>query len=607
MDRLRSGLRGVGHSELHSDCVSVGADGQRSVSREQRADCATAYPPPIIGSDENPNRDLRRRREGGFGLASLESRPSLGHMLRDFIEAHREEILARAWLRVVGRNAPGIAEAERTTGLPRFLDQLGEALSRPSSHEKRDNGEIEESAGQHGRELFARGVTVAQVVHDYGDLCQVITGLAVDHHTALDADEFRTLNLCLDDAIAGAVTEYGRLRERSIADEGTERLGFLAHEMRNVVNTAILTFSSIQKGTVAPGGSTGTVHARSLLRLTGLIDRSLADVRLDAGVQNVERIAVREIFEEVEIGAAMVARERGLRLEVAPADPSLIVEADRQILAAAVANLVQNALKFTQAGTAVKLGATSTTDRVLIEVEDECGGLPPGKVEDLLHPFTQRSHDRTGMGLGLAICVKAAKAMAGELHIRDLPGRGCIFTLDLPKQPPPPTSIFTHARRDFSGGGGAVPAVERGDIRGASLLLVDDEPALLAAHARMLQRPGLRIDVCSSPLRALERLSGGERFDVVICDCRMPELSGVDLFLRASLAWPELRERIIFLSGGLSPADERFIQEHRLPFFEKPLARNGADLEEAVGALLGRFGREPREMVPRRKTALCKA
>jgi CheY-like chemotaxis protein/signal transduction histidine kinase len=508
-------------------------------------------------------------------------------MLRDFIEDHRAEILARARLRVAERNAPRATEAE-LKGLPLFLDQLREALRRSSSNEALDHAEIEETAGQHGRTLFEHGVTVAQVVHDYGDLCQVITGLAVDHHTSLDADEFRTLNLCLDDAIAGAVTEYSRLRERTISDAGTERLGFLAHEMRNVVNTSILTFGSIQKGTVAPGGSTGVVHARGLQRLTSIIDRSLADVRLDSGVQNVERVAVRDVLEEVEIGAAMVAHERGLRLHVTPADPSLIVEADRQILAAAVANLVQNALKFTQPGTIVKLGASATTDRVLISVQDECGGLPPGKAESLLEPFIQRSHDRSGLGLGLAICMKAAKAMAGELRIRDLPGEGCVFTLDLPKQPPPPTSIFDHSRRPEDGPAGRSGAALRGAGSSAIALLVDDEPQVAAAHARLLRRPGLHLEVCASPGRALDRIVAGERFDVVICDCRMRGLDGVELFRRARLVWPGLDARIIFLSGGLPDEDARFIREHALPLFAKPLPRGGDDLKAAVRALVDR-------------------
>jgi signal transduction histidine kinase len=358
---------------------------------------------------------------------------------------------------------------ELTTGLPLFLDQLHEALRRSASHETLDHGEIESSAGQHGRTLFEHGVTIAQVVHDYGDLCQVITGLAVERQTALDADEFRTLNLCLDDAIAGAVTEYSRLRESSIADAGTERLGFLAHEMRNAANAAVLTFGSIQKGTVAPGGSTGAVHARSLQRLIGLIDRSLADVRLESGAQNVERVAVREVLAEVEIGAAMVARERGLRFEVTATDSSVIVEADRQILASAIANLVQNALKFTRPDTSVKLGASTTTDRVLISIEDECGGLPPGGVENLLKPFTQLGRDRSGLGLGLAISLKAAKAMGGDLHIQDLPGKGCVFTLDLPKQPPPPTSIFDHSRKAKGGSPGGASGAALRDVRSSSV------------------------------------------------------------------------------------------------------------------------------------------
>jgi signal transduction histidine kinase len=187
-------------------------------------------------------------------------------------------------------------------------------------------------------------------------------------------------------------------------------------------------------------------------------------------VQNVERVAVREVLEEVEIGAAMVARERGLVFEVAPPDSSVIVAADRQILAAAIANLVQNALKFTRPATTVKLGASTTTDRVLISVEDECGGLPPGKAENLLKPFAQRGHDRTGLGLGLAICAKAAKAMGGELHIRDLPGTGCVFTLDLPKQPPPPTSIFDHAKKTTDGSHGGPSGAALRDSRSTSVL-----------------------------------------------------------------------------------------------------------------------------------------
>jgi signal transduction histidine kinase len=368
-------------------------------------------------------------------------------MLRDFVNANRNQILAQARLRVIERSGAhavrqtilgAAADEDRTKGLPIFLDQLGEALRRARAHEKLDHTEIQESAHQHGHDLFHHGLSVDQVVHDYGDLCQVITNLAVEQKASVDVVEFGTLNLCLDDAIAGAVLAYSKEHDRAVTTRGAEHLGVLAHEMRNVLNSAILAFGSIKEGVVAISGSTSAILDRSHLRLQALIDRSLADVRLDVGLHDVALIPVLEILRDVAIGAALVAQPRGIHLAVANADPTVFVEGDRQILAAAVANLLQNAMKFTRQGTTVKLGATATETRVLIEVEDECGGLPPGKAEDLFRPFEQRGADRSGLGLGLAICLKAAKASAGELHVRDLPARGCVFTLDLPRKPAPP-------------------------------------------------------------------------------------------------------------------------------------------------------------------------
>lgn len=357
--------------------------------------------------------------------------------LRDFIGENRDEILARARFQISTRSVPTPTDAELATGLPLFVEQLSEALFRAYTLQVVDHAEIKDSAAVHGDVLFEQGLSIEQVVHDYGHVCQAITGLAVERKAAIASEDFQTLNLCLDDAIAGAAAAYGRQRERAITDEGNERLGVLAHEMRNLLNTAFMSFESIKAGVVGPGGSTSAMLERSLMGLLNLIDRSMAEVRLDAGMQNLERVPVWEILTEVQIGASMVARKQGLRFAVASVDHSVIVEADRQILCAAVANLVQNALKFTRRGTTITLRATATTSRVLIDVEDECGGLPPGQAEALLQPFVQQGRDRTGLGLGLSICVKAVKAIGGELHIKNLPGKGCVFTIDLPKQPPP--------------------------------------------------------------------------------------------------------------------------------------------------------------------------
>jgi signal transduction histidine kinase len=361
-------------------------------------------------------------------------------MLDDFLTSHRDTIIVRTQARVALRPSPRPTAEELANGIPMFLEQLGLALTQARASAAVDHAQIDKSAGRHGHALFRLGLTVGQVVHDYGDVCQVVTELALEQGVPITGEEFRTLNLCLDDAIAGAVTEYSRQRELAIADLGTERLGFLAHDMRNLINTAMLSFESIKAGRVGIGGSTSILLGRSLMRLHEVIDRSLAAVRLEAGIEHLERISVADFIEEVEIGGTMQAEAHGLHLTVESVDRTLTIDGDRQVLAGAVSNLLQNAFKFTRENGKVTLTARSTPDRVLIEVEDECGGLPPGNPEDLFRPFEQRGADRSGVGLGLGICRKAAKANGGEIRVRDIPGTGCVFTLDLPRKPPPPLS-----------------------------------------------------------------------------------------------------------------------------------------------------------------------
>ena len=362
-------------------------------------------------------------------------------MLDAFIASNRTSIIARVQARVALRTSPKPSDLELRNGIPVFLDQLGDALRLERAGEMVDHHQIGESASLHGHDLLRMGLTIGQVVHDYGDVCQTITEMALEQEAPISGEDFRTLNLCLDDAIAEAVTEYSRERERVIVERGTERLGVLAHEMRNLLNTAMLSFESIQRGRVAPGGSTALVHGRSLMGLRDLIDRSLADVRLDAGIENMERISVAEFIGEVEIGASMQAEARAINLAITSVDRTVTIEGDRQILAAAISNLLHNAFKFTPEHGNVSLRAGATADRVLFDVEDECGGLAPGKTEHLFRPFEQRGADRSGVGLGLSICLKAAKANGGEIRVRNVPGKGCVFTLDLPRKPPPPLSV----------------------------------------------------------------------------------------------------------------------------------------------------------------------
>jgi len=347
-------------------------------------------------------------------------------MLHEFVTANRAEIIARCRAKISSRPAPRPTDTELEYGVPLFLDQLAETLRLALS----PTPDIGDTAAKHGGELLRAGFTIAQVVHDYGGICQAITELALETAAPITTSEFQCLNLCLDVAIAGAVTEYGKLREH----EGTERLGFLAHELRNLLNASVLSFDILRTGAVGVGGSTGAVLGRSLAGLRSLIDRELAELRLGAGIHHKETVVVCEFIEDVEVAATMEANARGVQLSVSTVAKDLRVYADRQILVSVVGNLMQNALKFTPKNGNVSLRAYGAQDRVLIDVADECGGLPPGKAEDLFRPFEQRGTDRTGLGLGLAICHRGAVVNGGDLHVVNHPGTGCIFTVDLPRQ-----------------------------------------------------------------------------------------------------------------------------------------------------------------------------
>jgi hypothetical protein len=192
-------------------------------------------------------------------------------MLCEFITLNREEIITRCRAKVATRSMPPPSDAEIDHGVPLFLDQLVAML--------RSGGtgtlEIDRSAGQHGHDLLLKGFTVSQVVHDYGDVCQTVTDLAVETNAQISTEDFRTLNRCLDEAIASAVTRYERDSQQSRSDTATgrdhERVGFLVHELRNLVNTAVIAFEVLKSGNVGVGGSTGAVLNRSL---TGLRDSS---------------------------------------------------------------------------------------------------------------------------------------------------------------------------------------------------------------------------------------------------------------------------------------------------------------------------------------------
>jgi signal transduction histidine kinase len=353
-------------------------------------------------------------------------------MLYEFIRMHREDIEGRARNRVRSRPWPAVSSGEIEHGVPLFLTQLSETLRLEATATPFASDAIGSTAARHGAELLAAGFNVAQVVHDYGDICQAITELAVEQHAPITVEEFHTLNRCLDTAIAEAVTEHTRLTSQRRSDEEVKRLGQTAHDVRDLLSVALLAFHALKRGTVAINGSTGAVLGHSLTSLRDLTDRRLSQVRLAAGNQRRERLSVMAFVDEIAATGALHSEDRGIQFTVAPVDPALAIDGDPQLLASAVMNLLHNAFKNTLAGGRVILRARSEGERLLVEIQDECGGIPQGK-GDLFQPFgDRRGRDRSGLGLGLSIARQVVRAHSGDIRIRNIPGKGCVFTIDLP-------------------------------------------------------------------------------------------------------------------------------------------------------------------------------
>jgi hypothetical protein len=223
-------------------------------------------------------------------------------MLHEFLSTNRVELIRRCRSKVGQRSSPPVTPLELEHGVPRFLEQLVEELrhehanpepasnrsSGSPSKEKPASAEGTRTANSDGDELFEQGYSVGEVVHGYGDICQVITELAIEMNASVTVREFRTFNRLLDNAIADAVSSFVRHRETPAGDQGDhalhEQLGSVAEEQRKLVDAALVALDAVRYGHVGLFGATGTILEESLKKLRVLIDRSLPEVRLATGM-----------------------------------------------------------------------------------------------------------------------------------------------------------------------------------------------------------------------------------------------------------------------------------------------------------------------------------
>ncbi|HET7541967.1 MAG TPA: HAMP domain-containing sensor histidine kinase [Polyangiaceae bacterium] len=348
--------------------------------------------------------------------------------LDEFLSAEREQLLALCAAKLQERS-PDHSSSELLGELPAFVDEITAAIRQRNSRSP-ENGVLAMGAGpaaELGRQRQAMGFDVALTVLSIGVVSDSIGALGAKAGLSFEASDYQIFNQCLDDAMATALTEYWKL-DRAPTGQDSVQLAFLAHELRNSLSSVQMAWRFLVQGHAGLHSRTAQVLERNLQRSIDMIAEALSGAQPSSRPPlSLAPVNLAQMLLNIRAGAVP---ERNISISVS-ADPALKIEADETLLASAVNNLLQNALKFTHDSGQVQVRATRADDSVVIEVEDECGGLPAGDPEKLFEIFVRGSDPRS-TGLGLPIARKAVRAHKGEITVQDLPGKGCVFSIRLP-------------------------------------------------------------------------------------------------------------------------------------------------------------------------------
>jgi signal transduction histidine kinase len=346
--------------------------------------------------------------------------------LYDLLKDRRADLISSWSERVRRAGVSALPRAELLDHMPPFVDEIIRALY-PDAVPLPPMSAYAEG---HGEQRLRLGFDVAEVVREYGALHECILRIAGEAGLVATLREQELVVRFLNAGIADAVSQYVKHRDLETQRQTSEHLGFIAHELRNPLGAARLAFQRLRRDLTE--NRLVEMLDRNLRQTGEMIDSVLSHASLKMGVEpSLTSVPLQTFLREIATDADIEAQARNIQTRVSVPD-NLRINADPRLLRSAVSNLFQNALKFSHEGSTVTLTAGQADGRVTIEVTDECGGLPAGKVADLFTPLVQRAENRSGFGLGLAIALQAAEAHNGTIKVRDTPGVGCTFVIDLP-------------------------------------------------------------------------------------------------------------------------------------------------------------------------------
>jgi two-component system, sensor histidine kinase len=378
-------------------------------------------------------------------------------------------------------------------------------------------------------------------------------------------------------------------REKAVADEArrsaetanrakTQFFAAASHDLRQPLHAMGLFAEALrqksEKGGDAEVASLVNSINQSVDALEGLFGELLDLTRIDTGGVDVQPapIRLRDLFARLRLHFEPVAFEKGLALtfhgerHVAHGDPLLVERILR--------NLVSNAIRYTEDG-GVLVACRPRHGKLVLQVWDSGLGIAEASLPRIFDEFYQvqagvplAPHQKKGLGLGLAIVKRLAGLLEAPLTVRSTPGRGSVFTLELPVGREPRTITPPSASSAASLGL---------TLAGRRLLVVEDEPAVREGLTVLLEAWGAQVEslVDFAAVQGWRARPDQVPPDLLIVDYRLPEgHTGIEALAAIRARWPTLALPAIVVTGSSLGGHEAEASQHDFHLLIKPVLPN---------------------------------
>lgn len=361
----------------------------------------------------------------------------------------------------------------------------------------------------------------------------------------------------------------------------TRFLAAASHDLLQPLNAARLFTSALGQREHDERTHAAIERIDTSLRAAEDLLATLLDIsKLDAGAlePKVSVFSIEDVLDALGVEYGAMARERGIELSTVGSHAA--VRSDRRFLRRIVQNFLSNALRYTPRGGRVVLGCRRRNGCLRIEVWDTGPGIPESRREEIFEEF-RRLHPKDqvgekGMGLGLAIARRMARTLDHRIDVRSWPGRGSVFSVEVP--------ISREVRRPRQPGRRSKAST--GALEGLLVVCVDNQPAILEGMVQLLETWGCEVLTAAGTAEALEVISARARHpDLVLADYHLEE---GDTGLATIFA---VRERYGHVAGAVITADHRdelkiLARGAGLPLLRKPV--KPAALRAMMGQLTAR-------------------